>query len=166
MKTFSILIFIVGATICGKLLLPVTDIALGAAQSPESGAASAAGASMEQQIVAKEREGLDALQTGDLERFGRLTAEDAILVDERGPATKAQVLRNVAGFRLSDYSMENVQFVAVSKDSGLITYKITEKGASHGRQFAAQVYVSSLWAKRGNEWVCLFSQETPIRQPS
>jgi hypothetical protein len=41
---------------------------------------------MEQQIVAKEREGLAALKTGDLLRFGHLTAEDAILVEKVQPA--------------------------------------------------------------------------------
>jgi len=41
----------------------------------------------------------------------------------------------------------------------------TEKGVSHGKEFAAQVYVSSIWAKRGSQWVCLFSQETAAKQP-
>jgi hypothetical protein len=37
--------------------------------------------SMEEQIVAKEREGLDALKAGDVGHFGDLTADDAIFVD-------------------------------------------------------------------------------------
>jgi hypothetical protein len=88
--------------------------------------------SLEQQIVAKEREGLDALKTGNLELFGHLTADDAVLVDAHGPASKAQVLKNVAGFSLTDYSLEDVRFVPLSAKSGLITYKLTEKGISHG----------------------------------
>jgi hypothetical protein len=64
--------------------------------------------SMEEQIVAKEREGLDALKAGDVGHFGDLTADDAIFVDSQGPATKAQVLQNVVGFRLTDYTIENV----------------------------------------------------------
>jgi uncharacterized glyoxalase superfamily protein PhnB len=117
-------------------------------------------ASMEQQIVSKEREGLDALKAGNVELFGKLTADDAVFVDTHGPASKAQVLSNVAGFRIMDYSMEDVRFVLISPKSGLISYKITETGVSHGKEFAAQVYVSSVWAKRGSQWVCLFSQET------
>jgi hypothetical protein len=120
-------------------------------------------ASMEQQIVAKEREGLDALKAGDVGHFGDLTADDAIFVDAQGPATKAQVLQNVVGFRLTDYLIENVHFVKISPNSGLIAYKITEKGLSHGKEFAAQVYVSSIWIQRESKWLCLFSQETAAR---
>ena len=119
--------------------------------------------SLEQQLVAKEREGLDALKSGNVELFGNLTADDAVLVDAHGPATKAQVLKNVAEFTLSDYSMDNLQFVPLSPNSGLITYKISEKGVSHGKEFAAQAWVSSIWTHRGDKWLCVFSQETGAR---
>jgi hypothetical protein len=119
--------------------------------------------SMEEQIVAKEREGLDGLKAGDVGHFGDLTADDAIFVDSQGPAAKAQVLQNVVGFRLTDYTIENVHFVKISPNSGLIVYKVTEKGLSHGKEFAAQVYVSSIWIQRETKWLCLFSQETAAR---
>ena len=76
---------------------------------------------MERQIIAKEREGLDALKTGDLERFGNLTADEAVLVDAHGPASKAEVLKNVAGFTLTEYSMEDMRFVPISPETGLIS---------------------------------------------
>jgi ketosteroid isomerase-like protein len=122
-------------------------------------------AALQAQIVAKEREGLDTLKTGDLAHFGDLTAEDAVFVDAQGPATKAEVLEHTAGFRLTDYTIEDVRFVRAGENAGLIAYKITEKGNSHGHDFAVQVYVSSMWAKRDGKWVCLFSQETAMRHP-
>jgi hypothetical protein len=126
----------------------------------DAGNSQSAEDSLEQQIVSKEREGVDALKAGNAELFGSLLADDAVLVDSRGPATKAQVLQNVAGFRISEYSMEDVRFVPVSDKSGLITYKFTESGTSHGKEFSATVYVSTLYAQRGGKWVSLFSQET------
>jgi hypothetical protein len=134
-----------------------------AAQSLESHGSGGNENSLQQQIVAREREGLDALKTGDLERFGNLTAEEAVFVDTHGPAGKAQVLKNTAGFTLTDYTMEDVHFVPIAANTGLISYKITEKGVSHGKEFAAVVYVSSVWAERREKWVCLFSQETAAR---
>jgi hypothetical protein len=59
--------------------------------------------------------------------------------------------------------MDNIGFVPISANTGLITYRIAEKGVSHGKEFSARVYVSSLWTERGNRWVCLFSQETAAR---
>jgi hypothetical protein len=119
--------------------------------------------SMEEQVISKEREGLDALKAGNLELFGNLTADDAVLVDAHGPASKTQVLQNVAGFKLVDYSMEGMQFLPISKNSGLISYKINEKGVSQGKEFSAQAYVSSIWTEREKKWVCVFSQETAAR---
>jgi hypothetical protein len=137
-----------------------------AARSVESrGDSQATAASLQQQIVAKESEGLDALKIGHVEVFANLTADEAVFVDAAGPATKAEVMKNVAGFTLTDYSMEDVRFVQLSAESGHISYKIHEKGVSHGREFAAQAYVSSIWAQRVGKWVCLFSQETAARMP-
>lgn len=142
------------------VILPAAPPAQAAAQPPDSAPPQSP---LERQIVAKEREGLDALKTGNLDAFASLTAEDAVFVDAHGSATKAQVMKNVGGFKLTEYSMENISFVALSSKSGLISYKISEKGVSHGKEFSAQAYVSSIWAKRGNHWLCLFSQETTPR---
>lgn len=119
---------------------------------------------LEEKVIAKEREGLDALKSGNLELFGDLTADDAVLVDAHGLASKAQVLQNVAAFKLTDYSMEGMEFRPLSPESGLISYKISERGISHGKEFAAQAYVSSIWSERDGKWVCVFSQETAARQ--
>jgi ketosteroid isomerase-like protein len=165
MKTASTLIVIAAIAISGAFLLggPRNSAA---APSPGAGDSTAGASSLEQQIVSKEREGLDALKTGNLELFGNLTADDAVFVDAAGPATKAEVLKHVEGFRLAGYTMEDVRFVALSAKTGLITYTITEKGVSHGREFAAQAYISSIWTKRKNKWVCVFSQETTVRKHS
>jgi len=61
--------------------------------------------------------------------------------------------------------MEDVRFVQLSAESGLISYKIHEKGVSHGHEFATQAYISSIWAQRAGKWLCLFSQETAVRTP-
>jgi hypothetical protein len=118
------------------------------------------GESIQQQIVAKERGELDSLKTGDLELFATLLADDALFVDAQGPARKGEVVKHVAEFRLVEYFMEDVRFVSLSNDSGLIAYKITEKGVSHGEEFSARVYISAVWTMRQGKWVCVFSQET------
>jgi hypothetical protein len=137
----------------------------GAAGSATGITAEAPADDLQQQVVAAERRGLDALKKGDVAQFGRLTADEAVFVDDHGPATKAEVLRNVVGFTLTDYSMDDVRFVPVAANTGLISYKMTETGNSHGHDFSAQAYVSAMWTKRGNDWICLFSQETAVRKP-
>jgi len=137
------------------VLLPAWQISLSGQTATEG---------MRLKIVAKEQEGLNALKTGDLAAFANSLAEDAVFVDAHGPASKAEVVEHTAGFRIQEYAMEDVRFVQLSKTSGLIAYTLTEKGTSHGRDFAAKVYVSALWAERGDKWVCVFSQETAAKQ--
>ncbi len=69
-------------------------------------------------------------------------------------------MKNVAGFRLTDYTMSDIRFVPLSRDSGLIVYRMVESGATTARTSTPKINVSSLWMKRSGKWVCLFSQET------
>ena len=115
---------------------------------------------MQDALVAQERAGLEALKAGDVAGFAAMLGEEAVFVDDHGPATKAEVVKNVGGFRIIDYSMEDVRLVRVSDAAGVIVYRLTEHGASHGKEFNAVVYVSTLYALRGGKWVSLFSQET------
>jgi hypothetical protein len=118
---------------------------------------------LQQQIVSKEREELETLKTGDLKHFAELLADDAIFVDDHGAASKSEIVEHTAEFKLTEYTIDDVKFVPLTATSGLISYKIIEKGNSHGKEFAAQVYVSALWAKRGGKIVCVFSQETAAK---
>lgn len=119
--------------------------------------------SLQQQIVAKEREELDALKSGDHKAFANLIADEAMFLDPRGHGTKAEVVEHTSAFRLIDYTMESVKFVPVGVNSGVVAYKLTQKGNAHGHEFTSVAYASALWTKRRGNWVCLFSQETPAR---
>lgn len=119
---------------------------------------------LREEIIAQERLGLEALKIGDIAAFGDTIGEDAVFVDAAGPAGKAQVVKNVAGFRLSTFTMSDIRFVALSADTGLIVYVMEETGTTHGKEFSAKVYVASVWSKRSGKWLCEFSQETAARK--
>jgi hypothetical protein len=113
---------------------------------------------LQSQVLAKERQELDCLRSGNYAEFAGLLPEDAVFVDSHGPAGKAEVLKNTAEFRLNDYTMEDVKFVPLSSKSGLLIHKVMETGTSHGKQFTAKVYISALWTEREGKWLCLYSQ--------
>jgi hypothetical protein len=146
--------------LCANLLLAAPKYAAAEAGKTNALYASSSTDSLQQQIVSKEREELECLKTGDLKHFAELLADDAIFVDDHGAASKSEIVEHTAEFRLTEYTIDEVKFVPVSTTSGLITYKIGERGNSHGREFIAQVYVSALWVERGGKMVCVFSQET------
>jgi hypothetical protein len=139
----------------GVLLVLLTTAFSHAQQRP--------GDALRDEIVAQERSGLDALKIGDVKAFTDSLADDAVFVDSQGPASKDVVVKNVADFRLREYAMSDIRFVALSADSGLLVYRMAENGTSHGKEFAAKVNVSSIWLRRNGRWVCLFSQETAAK---
>jgi len=117
MKTIVIIATCVLILISGALVFERPG-ACAAASSVGPRVSSADESSLEQQIVSKEREELNDLTTSDVNRFAQLLADDAVFVDAAGPAEKAQVVKNVTGFVLSDYSMEDIRFVPISANSG------------------------------------------------
>jgi ketosteroid isomerase-like protein len=120
---------------------------------------------LRQRIVSKEREELEAVKRGDSAAFASLIADDAVFVDPRGTAGKAEVVKNTAEFKLLEYAMDDIKFVPVSPISGVVAYRLTEKGVAHGHEFSGQVHASALWVQRDGTWLCVFSQETPARTP-
>jgi ketosteroid isomerase-like protein len=139
----------------GRCLLVLLAVTFGRAQGSKE--------PLRDKIVARERAELDSLKTGDMTAFASFLADDAVFVDDSGPADKAEVLRHTADFRLYEYTMSDIRFVPLSAESGLIVYSIAESGTSHGKEFTAKVHVSALWTKRGGKWVCVFGQETAAR---
>jgi ketosteroid isomerase-like protein len=119
--------------------------------------------SMQDQIVAKEREELDAMKAGNIAAFADLLAEEAVFLNPQGPSPKADVVKHIAGFKLLDYSIEDVRFVQAGPKTGLIVYKLTQKGSANGHEFSGKAHISALWTERDGKWLCLFSQETPTR---
>jgi ketosteroid isomerase-like protein len=160
MKKVSALIFMVAIGVGNAGLL---DRAAAADANSASPSPTAADNSLGQQILAKEHEELDALKAGDFAAFGNLIADEAVFVDPLGPASKAEVLKHTEGFKLTDYKIEDEKFLPISAETGIISYYMTEKGVSQGKAFNAHVYVSALWTKRADQWVCLFSQETAAK---
>lgn len=163
MKSTISVVVVTTFAISTGLLMALPRYRASASETARNARSKAETDSMEQQIVSKEREELDSLKTGNLEVFANLLADDTVFVDTAGPASKEEIVKNVAGFRLLEYSMESARFVPISAKSGLITYSITEKGVSHGKEFAAHVYISAVWLQRGSRWVCVFSQETAAK---
>jgi Domain of unknown function (DUF4440) len=141
------------------IALGLLTVTLAGAESPEARAA------LRDQVVAQERGGLDLLKKGDIAAFAQTVASDAIFVDDHGPATRSEVVEHTASFKLDNYTMTDIRFVALSPSSGLLSYEMKESGTSHGHAFSADVYVSSVWAQRSGSWQCLFSQETAARTP-
>ncbi len=125
----------------------------------------ASAADLKDQIVAKEREELEALKSADYKKFADLIADDAIFLNPGGPGTKMQVVEQSSHFKLLDFSMDDIKFLPLTDNSGIVIYKLTQKASAGGREFTSVVHASATWVQRNGRWFSIFSQETPARTP-
>jgi hypothetical protein len=95
MKSSSPSILAIVIALCTFQLLAHPEHSATAGARANAANSGLAGDSIERQIVSKEREGVDALKAGNVELSGSLLADDAVLVDSHGPATKAQAVENL-----------------------------------------------------------------------
>jgi hypothetical protein len=119
--------------------------------------------SLQHVIVSKERDELNCLKQTDVQCFSDLIAENALFVDAHGVANKQQVIAQVSGLKLTDFTISDVHYIPLADRSGLIAYTLTEKGSANSKDFSAKVFVSAIWTERDGKWQCVFSQETPSR---
>jgi len=138
-------------------------VLLGAFSFVPNAVVAAQDSSLQQTIIAKEREEPEAIKSGDMTRFAELLADDAVFLNQRGHGDKALVVKNTSLVRLLDFSMDDIHFVPLGESSGLVAYRLTETMAREDKQFNFQVYASAVWIRRADKWLCIFSQETPAR---
>jgi hypothetical protein len=113
-------------------------------------------------IEAGERQILAALQKGDMQAFGSLLADDAMEVTDHGVSSKAQIIEELKGATLSDFTMTGMKVTAIDKDASLIAYRTTGKYSVHGQSGTFDNWASTVWVKRNGKWLALLHQETPV----
>jgi len=126
--------------------------------------------SVEQEILAKEKEVWELSVREDWDGWSKLMAEDTLPVYSDGYASKAEVLQ--ALHSSSDpqhssnlhYSMDDVRVIPVG-EAGLIVYKVSTDSKEGEKTVSRQFYVSSLWQKHEGKWLNRFWQETDTALP-
>ena len=104
------------------------------------------------------------LVVGGAETDERLLSEDFLGVYPTGFAGRADVVEYLAanGPTVVDFRLDEARLLELTDDDVMLSYRadFTRPGANDdtGRQ---AMYVSSLWSRRGGEWVNVFSQDTP-----
>jgi hypothetical protein len=102
-----------------------------------------------------------ALVEGDRDADQRLLADDFLGVYPTGFAGRnAHVDQLAAGPTVATFELSDVRALEVAEDAVLIVYR-AEYAPTHARDASESMYVSSLWCRRDDRWVNVFSQDTP-----
>jgi ketosteroid isomerase-like protein len=150
----------------------VIAAALGAsAQTPDTkpkpAPAKSADNSVEQTLMKIERDALAAVLKKDIPAFGRIFADDAVVITPDGSTqTKAQLL---ADLKSGDLVIESSEIsdlkVRAYGDTAVVTYLTTDKGKYKGNDISGRYRWTDVFVRRGGTWQIVAGHGTPIQQP-
>jgi ketosteroid isomerase-like protein len=151
----------------------VIAAALGAsAQTPDTkqkppAPAKPADSSVEQTLMKIERDALAALLKKDIAAFGRIFADDAVVITPDGsPQTKAQLLADVkSGDLVIEASEMSDMKVRAYGDTAVVTYVSADKGKFKGQDISGRYRWTDVFVRRGGTWQIVAGHGTPIQQP-
>jgi hypothetical protein len=117
------------------------------------------------QLTILEKQILEALKNHNAGTLQSLLRDDYAEISGPGPGrmSKMEVLKALPRLRITDYTMEDVRFLSLDRDAGILTYKLSLK-VPPGEQehFATPAYVSSTWVRQDLSWLSVFRQWTPL----
>lgn len=111
-------------------------------------------------LLELERSVWQALVDGDAEADRELLADDFVGLYPTGFATRDDHVSAIVDHpSVRSFELTDARVVAVSADAALLLYRATFVRA--GGHESEAMYVSSLWCRRGDRWLNVFSQDTP-----
>lgn len=158
--------------IASVIVALVIAAALGAsAQTPDTkpkpAPAKPVDGSVEQTLMKIERDGLAALLKKDIAAFGRIFADDAVVITPDGSAqTKAQLIADVkSGDLVVESSEISDMKVRAYGDTAVVTYVTTDKGKFKGQDISGRYRWTDVFVRRAGTWQVVAGHGTPIQQP-
>jgi ketosteroid isomerase-like protein len=157
----------------GRIIVALAIAAAPAAyaQAPDSkqkpAAAQPAAGNVEQTLMKMERDAVASLLKRDLAAFGRIFADDAVIITPDGStSTKAQLLADVkSGDLVIESSEISDMKVRAYGDVALVTYQTADKGKYKGQDISGRYRWTDVFARRAGAWQIVASQGTTIQQP-
>jgi ketosteroid isomerase-like protein len=123
--------------------------------------AAASNKALGEKIVALEKQGWEAIKKKDWNALGSLMTDDFMEVSEMGIRGKSEALEDLkANFILTEYAMEQIKVLELSKDAALLAYQLSQKGSYKGQGLPAKMNCSAAYVRRGGKWLNASFQET------
>lgn len=125
-------------------------------------------AEVEVELVATEDEWARAIVSNDAARIAGFMDDDWVIVSESGVTTKEQFLSVIDSGALTHSAMDRVGDARVRAhgDTALLTARVTNTAHYEGRRFDADEWVTDVFVRRGDRWLCVLSQITAVAQPA
>ncbi len=106
----------------------------------------------------------DALRRGDADEDARLLADDFLGVYPSGFADRSDHAGQLAnGPTIAGFELRHPRLRVLSDNDVLLSYRADfHRFTSDPGDRGESMYVSSVWSRRGGDWLNVFSQDTPV----
>ena len=148
------------------VIILLVFVSLCSAQNGNKSKAGADTASLEAMLIRQEKELWEAWKNKNAAPFEKALPADAVMVDASGVGTKGQVVKEISNnpCEIRGYSLSNFKVTMINKDAAILTFKATQDFTCDGKAGPTPIYGSSIYVKRGGQWLNIFHQETPAKQ--
>lgn len=108
-----------------------------------------------------------ALLDGDGDSDARLLSQDFLGVYPTGFADRAaHAAQLVDGPTVAWFELHDARVITLTDSAALLVYRADfARPSTTGTPVADAMYISSLWCRRDDCWVNVFSQDTPAASP-
>jgi Domain of unknown function (DUF4440) len=119
--------------------------------------------SLEKALVAKEIALWEGWKNKNTAAFEKGLSADAVMVGDTGVETKALLMKDISIMpcEIKGYALSDFKVTMINSASAILTFKATQDYTCHGEAGPSPVYGSSVYVKRGGQWLNIFHQETP-----
>ena len=124
---------------------------------------------LERQLLAREKSYWNAIMSKDTATVERLSDDPCLVVGAQGVGeigrTAMKKMLEGASYELNSYTLDDVHFRRLGDDVAALAYKVNEDLTVDGKPVKLQAFDSSVWMKRGDEWVCVVHTEACAGDP-
>ena len=118
-----------------------------------------------QMLIANEKAVWDVYKwdNKDPKALSNLLADEYCEIDEEGEvATKADVVDGLNYLIIADYVMSDIVVTLITENVAAVRFQMQYEGYYKGETLEQCVIVSSVWVHRGEKWLNVSCQESPI----
>src|ERR1043166_841436 len=125
--------------------------------SAQNGPAKSEAASVEEELVSKEKRTWGWYKDRDVKALAELTSEDFYDIYPAGEVVdKKRYLQDVLEIEVKDYSLSDFKVIMLNETAAVVVYKAKTHALVKDRELKSEVAVTSGWAKRDGKWLNVF----------
>ena len=144
-------------------LLPALLFANVLTAPAQGGPARPDAASVEGELISKEKRTWELYRDKDVKALAELTSEDFYDIYPAGEVVdKKRYLQDVLEIEVKDYSLSDFKVIVLNEGAAVVVYKARAHAVVKGRELKSEVAVTSGWARRGGKWLNVFYRESVL----